>query len=79
MESQIDLLEGFNQEVAQHNNLIFAPFALGSLENRIFIAMLERTNRFDSHFSEPSFPNVTTIHVPGIWSVNFPMMSANSC
>jgi hypothetical protein len=43
-------------EVAQHNNLIFAPFALGSLENRIFISMLERIDRNGEHFDEWRIP-----------------------
>lgn len=44
------------QEVAQHNHLIFAPFAMASMESRIFISMLERINRSDESFPEWKIP-----------------------
>lgn len=43
-------------EVAQHNNLIFAPFALGSIESKIFISMLERVDRNGEELPEWRIP-----------------------
>jgi hypothetical protein len=59
--TQVDLFSSSaglpaSREVAQHNHLIFAPFALGSLESIIFISMLERISRTDTVFQEWKIP-----------------------
>ncbi|MDJ1472351.1 replication initiation protein [Cytophagaceae bacterium DM2B3-1] len=50
MEQQLEIFSAKPKEVRQHNNLIFAPFAMGSVESKIFISMLERINRTDTEF-----------------------------
>lgn len=54
--NQIELFVSPSKEVAQHNNLIFAPFALDSIESRIFISMLERIERSAESFPEWRIP-----------------------
>jgi plasmid replication initiation protein len=53
---QMEIFPVRKKEVAQHNNLIFAPFALGSLESKIFISMLERVDRYSEDLPEWPIP-----------------------
>lgn len=53
---QMELFITPRKEVAQHNNLIFAPFALGSIESKIFISMLERVDRNGEELPEWRIP-----------------------
>lgn len=57
--TQIDIFKptplSSTKEVAQHNNLIFAPFALGSYESKMFISMLERIDRNEPNESFPEW------------------------
>lgn len=70
-----------NQEVAQHNNLIFAPFALASTESKIFITMLsyiDRKKLSDENFPEWQIPITDIIpHRNGYYFEEFKKAARN--
>lgn len=69
------------QEVAQHNNLIFAPFALASMESRIFITMLsyiDRKKLIDEAFPEWHIPILDIMpHKNGYYFEDFKKAARN--